>query len=187
MTSYRKRLRRTALLLFLLSAPAWAQAEPGDAVVGDWLVKTGDAVIHIDRSGDGYDGHIVWQLRNRYGPEDGPTLDGKLVVDRNNPDPAQRSRTLDGLRLMWDLRYDAERQEWTGGRVYDAEDGHTYRCLLRLIDADHLKLRGYFGISLIGGSSIWTRVRNFSPGTFPPQAPKPQQLPAGRPLAPSNS
>lgn len=148
---------------------------PADAVVGDWLVESADAVIRITRNGDGYDGHIVWQLHDHYGPEDGPQWNGKIVVDRNNPDPALRSRTLDGMRLMWDLRYDADLQEWTGGRVYDSDDGHTYRCRLRLEDPSHLRLRGYVGIPLLGGSSVWTRVKE-----FPKAAPTPASARASR-------
>lgn len=151
----------------LLPAFSWGAAgtadDPANAIVGDWLVESRDAVIHIDRHGDEFEGHIAWQLHNTYGPEDGPELNGKIAVDRNNPDPAKRSRPLDGLRLIWDLHYDPERHEWRGGRVYDADDGHTYNCMMHMIDANHLRLRGYFGITLIGGSSTWTRVSKVPP------------------------
>ncbi len=147
----------------LLLLPSLAWAGPGDGIVGDWLVASGDAVIRIARSGGHYDGHIVWQLHDTYGPEDGPDLDGKVVTDRHNPDPSQRSRPIDGLRLIWDLSYDPESQEWNGGRVYDADNGHTFRCRMWLLDPNHLKLRGYFGISLIGGDSVWSRVNKIPP------------------------
>ncbi len=159
-------LRSSLAALFaaaLTLLPTIARADPADAIVGDWLVETRDAVIHFSRGPDGYEGHIAWQLRNRYGPEDGPELDGKLAVDRNNPDPELRTRTLDGMLMIWGLRYHPEQQEWNGGHVYDADDGHIYRCLVRLKDPDHLKLRGYFGITLLGGSTIWTRVAHFPP------------------------
>jgi uncharacterized protein (DUF2147 family) len=152
--------------LCLLPAFSWganAADDPANAIVGDWLVESRDAVIHIERHGNEFEGHIAWQLHNTYGPEDGPELNGKLVLDRNNPDPAKRSRPLDGLRLIWDLRYDPDRREWRGGRVYDADDGHTYNCMMHMVDADHLRLRGYFGITLIGGSSTWTRVSKVPP------------------------
>jgi len=160
-----RRCRRALFACFamLLLIPALAWADPADAIVGDWLVASGDAVIRIARNGNSYDGHIVWQLHDTYGPEDGPELDGKPVVDRHNSDPTQRSRTLNGLRLLWDLHYDPENQEWNGGRVYDADNGHTFSCQMWIVDADHLKLRGYFGISLIGGASIWTRTRKIPP------------------------
>lgn len=151
----------TAVCLLLL--PFLAQADPTDAILGDWRVESQDAIIRFERDGDGYQGRIVWQLRNRYGPEDGPELNGKPVVDLNNPDPALRSRTLDGLRMIWDLHYDPDHNEWTGGRVYNSDDGHIYRCRIRMVDPDHLKLRGYFAITLLGGSTVWTRVNSLPP------------------------
>lgn len=155
-------MKALAATLLLLAPLAWA--DPADAIVGDWLVATRDAVVRFSRgAGGSYEAHIVWQLHDRYGPEDGPELNGKPALDRNNPDPALRSRTIDNLLLIWGLHYHPDEQEWNGGHVYDADDGHTYRCLVRLEDPDHLRLRGYVGISLLGGSSVWTRVTRFPP------------------------
>jgi uncharacterized protein (DUF2147 family) len=153
----------------LLVFPALA-ADPADGILGSWLVETRDAVIRFSRAADGsYEGRIVWQLHDRYGPEDGADWNGRVVVDRNNPDPGLRSRTLDGMLMLWGLRYQPDEQEWGGGHVYDADDGHTYRSLIRLKDPDHLRLRGYVGITLLGGSTIWTRVDRVPPR--PDQAP----------------
>lgn len=160
-----------AVLLLLLLQPARALPDPADAIVGDWLVETRDAVIRVSRVADGsYEGHIAWQLRDHYGPEDGAEWNGKVVVDRNNPDPALRGRLLDNLLLIWGLRYQVQEQDWQGGHVYNSDDGQTYRCRVRLNDPDHLRLRGYFGITLLGGSTTWTRVSSFPPrpGAPPP-------------------
>src|ERR1700679_109352 len=120
-------------LLLLLPSLAQAQTQtqvqpqpdPADGILGDWLVKGGDAVIRIQRHGDLFYGNIVWQLHTTFSAHDGPELDGKPATDRFNPDPELRSRPIDGLLLIWDLHYDAEQQEWTGGRVYDLNQGHT--------------------------------------------------------------
>jgi uncharacterized protein (DUF2147 family) len=161
----------------LLCAAAVAEPAPAaDGIVGDWMVASQDAIIRFARDGDGYDGRIVWQLHDKYGPEDGPELDGKPIVDRHNSDPSQRSRPVDGLRMIWGLHYDADEQEWDGGRVYDIEDGHTYSCNVHLADAEHLRLRGYFGITLLGGTTTWTRVR---------MLPSAGQNPAGTPTVPA--
>ncbi len=152
-----------ALLCWQAPASASAAADPANAIVGDWLVHSGDAVVHIDRHGDLFSGHIVWQLHNTFSAHDGPELDGKPATDIYNPDPALRSRPIDGLLLLWDLHYDAESDEWRGGRVYDADNGHTFGCQIHLADADHLKIRGYVGISLLGGTSTWTRISKIPP------------------------
>jgi uncharacterized protein (DUF2147 family) len=134
-------------------------AASATAIVGDWLVASKDAIIRIEQVGDQFEGHIAWQLHDTYGPEDGPALNGKTVTDQHNPDPALRSRPLTGLKLVWGLRYDAGSGQWLDGQVYDSDNGKTYHCQVHLIDADHLSLRGYIGISLLGGNTTWTRTR----------------------------
>lgn len=157
-------------VLPVLHAAAWSPSEdetpPSSGIVGDWLVESRDAIIRIERQGDTYEGRIVWQLHDTYGPEDGAALEGKLVTDRHNPDPALRDRPLTGLRLLWGLRYDAERRAWVDGEVYNADNGKTYHCLIHLLDRDRLSLRGYIGITLLGGSTTWTRTH------FPDASPR---------------
>lgn len=139
-----------------------AATDPGDALIGDWLVESRDATIRIYGAGSGddrhYDGRIVWLKDDHYHDDDGPELAGKPVMDLHNPEADKRQRPLLGLPLLWDLRY--KNGEWSEGRVYNADNGHSYRCTIRLIDADHLRLRGYLGIPLLGGSTTWTRVKS---------------------------
>lgn len=148
---------RTVLLAAGLALAATRAADPADALLGDWQVASRDAIVRIERVGDEYQGRLVWLLHDRYGPEDGPALAGRPVTDRNNPDPALRDRPLLGLRLLWGLHYDGA-GAWTGGWVYDSDDGRRYRCEIELEDRNHLRLRGYLGIPLLGGSTVWTRV-----------------------------
>lgn len=133
-------------------------ASPQPTIEGDWLVESRDAVIRIRRQGNQYEGHIVWQLHDTYGPEDGPELNGKTVTDLKNPDPALRSQPLTGLRLLWGLHYDAADGEWVDGHVYNSDNGKVYQCHVRLLDANRLRLHGFIGITLLGGNTVWSRV-----------------------------
>jgi len=171
----RRRRYRLALLvlasLLLVMPGARAVADRADTstadatgIVGDWLVAGHGAIIRIQQAGDRFDGYIAWQLHDVYGPEDGPALDGKVVTDRNNPDPALRARPLTGLRLLTGLRYDAADGKWRDGRVYDTENGHTYRCMAWLDGSDKLVFRGYVGIPLLGRDTHWRRVVMRTPG-----------------------
>lgn len=126
-------------------------------IEGDWLVESRDAIIRIQRQGDTFEGRIVWQLHDTYGPEDGPELNGKIVTDRNNPDPSLRDRPLTGLRLLWGLRYDASEHMWVDGQVYNSDNGKIYHCQVHLLDANRLRLHGYIGITLLGGNTTWAR------------------------------
>ena|ERR1700761_1159937 len=142
---------------------ALGQAPPDEnsaasAIEGNWLVSSRDAIIRIERQGDRFVGAIVWQLHDTYGPEDGPELNGKIVTDRHNPDPALRSRPLTGLRLLWGLRYDADAHAWVDGHVYNSDNGKEYHCQIHLPSPDQLVLHGYVGITLLGGNTTWTRT-----------------------------
>jgi uncharacterized protein (DUF2147 family) len=139
------------------------------AIVGDWLVESRDAVVRIEQAGGEYQGYILWQLHDTYGPEDGPALNGKIVTDRKNPDPALRSRPITGLRLLTGLKFDPGSNKWKDGHVYNSDNGRSYNCQVRLLGPDRLQLRGYIGISLFGGSTVWRRVtmRTPAPGQLP--------------------
>lgn len=48
--------------------------------------------------------------------------------------------------------------EFGGGEILDPETGSVYRCHIRLEDGgQHLVVRGYIGISLLGRSQTWLR------------------------------
>ena len=49
--------------------------------------------------------------------------------------------------------------EYSGGKILDPESGSLYKCNLELEGKDKLVVRGYMGISLIGRSQTWIRVR----------------------------
>ena len=49
--------------------------------------------------------------------------------------------------------------KWENGTIYDPKSGNTYSCTMELDGPDKLKVRGYIGISLIGRTDVWTRVR----------------------------
>jgi uncharacterized protein (DUF2147 family) len=161
------------LLLCLRLSAAAAEPLPADAIIGTWLVDSRDAVVRIDGVGAGetrrYVGRLAWLKNDRYRREDGPALDGKPVMDLNNPNPALRGQPMLELRLLWDLRY--EQNHWIGGRVYDSDNGHTFDCTVQLKDKDHLKLRAYvLHLPWLGGSTIWTRSPLPTAGTQAPAA-----------------
>ena len=82
--------------------------------------------------------------------------DGKTSKkDLKNDDQKLRGRNLKDLVLLNNLIY--ENGEYTGGKIYDPKNGSTYKCYM-VLDGNKLNIRGYIGISLIGRTSVWTRV-----------------------------
>ena len=132
--------------LFVLVWPVASSADVSD-VNGTWINGDGDGLIAVRVEGARISATILGSSGD---PVDRPK------TDVNNPDPMLRSRPLIGLELFKGFRYDGD-GEWSGGTIYDPNNGKTYRCKLKLVGPDALKVRGFIGISLIGRSETWTR------------------------------
>ena len=113
-------------LLFPFSA-AFAQD-----VIGKWKLEDGSAIVEVYKSGDAFNGKIVW-LNEPNDPDGTPAKDG------NNPDPSLRSRKLIGLNMLSGLKKNGN--EYTGGLIYDPGNGKTYNCSMR-VEGNVLKVRG---------------------------------------------
>lgn len=145
-------LRKIAALALLLACAILAGASTGDeetSPVGRW--KTQDAEIEIFEVDGKLSGKIA-ALNKEY------TSDGIEKTDISNPDPAKRSRPLVGLVFMTGFTPKGS-GKWDHGTVYDPKTGNTYASFLEYDGGDTLKLRGYIGISLIGRTAVWTKVK----------------------------
>lgn len=136
------------LLLSCLFLSASIQASDPDAVSGTWINAAGDGYIEITKNGDVYDGAIVG----------GPDQDDAVRLDDKNPDPTLRDRPLLGLKILRDFKATGT-NKWTGGSIYDPNNGKTYKCRLELNDDGTLSVRGFIGISLFGRTEIWKRKK----------------------------
>lgn len=144
-------MKNIFLFLFLLVAlPLLAASPSPDAVLGTWKNGSGKGHIQVYKQGDKYYGKIMW-LRDATGD------DGKPKVDRRNPDPAKQSKPLIGLVMMRDFKYNDG--EWTDGYIYNPSDGKEYKAYMKMQNNNTLSVRGYVGISWIGKTDTWTRVK----------------------------
>lgn len=134
-------------VLMLLSTCAWAQSL---SPVGIWTNEDGKARFEIYKCGDKLCGKIV-TLKE-------PLRNGKPKVDEKNPDKSLRNRPLAGLEFMNGFTYDSH-NKWDDGTIYDPESGKTYSCYMKMISKDKMEVKGYIGISLIGRTQTWTRVK----------------------------
>ena len=134
-------------MIFMLVPLAAAFAQD---VVGKWKLEDGTAIVEVYKSGDAYNGKIVWLEK--------PTeADGSPAVDDNNPDKALRSRKLIGLNMLSGLKKNGG--EYTGGTIYDPGNGKTYNCSMK-VEGDILKVRGSLDKKgLLGRTMDWFRVK----------------------------
>jgi uncharacterized protein (DUF2147 family) len=131
-----------ALLVLMLGTVSVARAQ--DVLLGRWLTEPRDGIIEITRAADNtYQGRII-----------GGNTPHRL--DQHNPDPGRRQQELLGQTILLGLHDDGA-VHWSGGSIYDPDSGRTYKCRIELLDPDHLKVRGFIGISLLGRSQTWSR------------------------------
>lgn len=62
-----------------------------------------------------------------------------------------------GVVLLRDMEPNGN--EWSGGNIIDPKSGRTYRCKMELDGPNRLRVRGFLGISLLGRTQVWERVR----------------------------
>lgn len=142
-----------------LAPRAEAQATgDGDRIVGRWLTaasSAGRATVEVTRAADGtFEAVIVALEKPLYPP--GDPMAGRERVDREHPDPARRSQPIIGLRFLEGFR--SRDGVWSGGTVYDPDNGKTYRGTLELAADGSLEVRGYIGIPLLGRTTTWQRA-----------------------------
>lgn len=145
-------MRKLALIfsfLFIASTGIFAQA---GSIVGHWLSEDRDAQIEVYRvPGSKFNGRIVWL-------EEPLNDEGKPKVDDKNPDVALRDRPTLGLEILKDFTFNASKQEWEKGTIYDPKSGKTYDAFMRLDGNNILRLKGFvLGMRFLGRESVWTR------------------------------
>ena len=119
-------------------------------VVGKWKLENGSAIVEVYREGDVYNGKIVWLQQ----PNE---ADGTPNVDDKNPDSKLRSRKLLGLNMLSGLK--KKDDEYTGGSIYDPNNGKTYNCSMK-VEGNVLKVRGSLDKrGLVGRTMDWHRVK----------------------------
>ncbi|WP_205412176.1 DUF2147 domain-containing protein [Sphingomonas crusticola] len=130
----------------MLAALASAAVSP-DAALGRWRTETRNGIVQVERCGASICGTLVGSDGLRTNPN---------LLDANNKNAALRGRKLMGLQILSGFtRGDGQ---WTGGTIYNGDDGGTYKATVTPVDADHLKVRGCIMWPLCK-TQTWTRIR----------------------------
>lgn len=139
---------KAALIACLLwQSQALAQSAP--SIAGIWLDDEGKGAVEITPCGDRMCGKIVW-LKNPLSPN------GTPWTDKLNPDPTKQLRPVCGLQIIGDAQKNGDK--WDGGWIYDPEEGKTWQLELSLKDANTMSVHGYAVVTLLGETSLWTRL-----------------------------
>ncbi len=155
--SFCKILKYSILALLLMAVVSLrAQVNKGERLVGTYRVvepeTKEDSKVKIFKTSDGkYKGQVVWLAK--------PNMkDGTPKRDILNPDPKKRNTPGDQIVLMWGFTYDADKDMWVNGEIYDPCHGKTYKCRLSFESPTKLKVRGYIGTPAFGKSMYWYKL-----------------------------
>lgn len=143
-------------LIFLCSQHTVAQTK-SDRIAGFYLTyddETGKekSQVQIFKASNGkYYGQIVWLKE--------PSDNGKPKTDLKNPDKQFHNKPIVGLQILKGFTYDAGKDEWKEGTIYNPANGKTYNCFMKFENATKLKIRGFIGSSWmgLGKTAYWTK------------------------------
>ena len=121
-------------------------ASTAEAITGpSWRTASGSGIVRMERC----DGNRLCGVITR-------VIGAPVANDARNPDPALRSRPLVGIRILSGFT-PAGPGRWTGGRIYNPEDGRSYRSELRTLPNGNLEVKGCVGP--VCQDQIWTPIR----------------------------
>jgi uncharacterized protein (DUF2147 family) len=132
--------------LFSIYTSVSAQEEK---VLGTWLNEEETSHIRVFKATNGnYYGKIEWLKED---PE---------RLDIHNPEESKQSEPLLGLMILKEFEYNADKERWDEGTIYDPDNGKTYDCFMWFDgDFNTLYIKGYvLGMKFIGRETIWKRV-----------------------------
>lgn len=136
----------------LATGDAFAQASSPNQIVGVWEAEDGVVKLEVFDAGGSYSGRMLY---------------GKLLVeadgktfkkDTQNPDPKLRSRSLEGIVFLTNLRWDPSDRRWEGGNWYSGANGRTASARASLV-GEKMEFRVYQGTPMLGRTMVMRRAR----------------------------
>lgn len=138
---------RLALSLppLLLAALASSPVDAATPISGRWISDGGKALVLIDRCGAALCGRIERVLK---------ATPGSVTTDVNNKNPALRQRPFVGLSIL--TGFADTGKDWRG-RIYNPEDGRTYKSIVSRNPDGTLKVKGC--IAFLCRTQTWRPAR----------------------------
>jgi uncharacterized protein (DUF2147 family) len=96
------------------------------------------------------DGVLSGRIERLFDPD--PKWDGRCDRCRDE----RKDQPVLGMTILTNMRKD--RDGYSDGEILDPENGHVYRCRLRVAEGGtRLEVRGFVGLSLFGRTQVWLR------------------------------
>lgn len=136
---------KTLLLNLFVFLTIGLQAQQADDLLGTYMTSEQDGMIEVSKQNNKYFGRLTWTK-----------TPGKL--DEHNPDAKQKTDKLVGKEILKGFVFDGK-STWHNGTIYDPKNGKTYNCKITRDAKGNLNVRGFIGISLIGRTAFWVKVK----------------------------
>lgn len=145
----------SGLALLVVSIPAIAADSTTD-ITGVWASDELGFELEIYGCGDtNFCGRVI-----SYSESD---RKADLAAPPPRKDAAGDQRIV-GRELLSGFEADRENgAKWSNGRIFNPQDGRTYKSTMTLADEDTLKLRAYVGAPIFGRNLILKRTDQYSP------------------------
>jgi len=140
--------------LFILFSCFCAKGQtiiPQEKVCGKWESTDKTLIIQVYMEDHEFKAKIVW-----FSDTEGKPM--SYWTDRNNPNPALRSRKILGLGVLSGLKYHANTNTWEDGIVYDSKNGREWNASAYIDKTGELRVRGYWHFKFIGRTMEFVRM-----------------------------
>lgn len=137
--------------IVMILAVSLMSFSPPASVIGRWKTiddETGKAISVVEIYEK--NGKIYGKVVDILNPKD----KSKTCVNCSGED---KNKPLLGLVVIKGLTKEGD--EYTNGKILDPKHGKLYKCYISCEGPDKLKVRGYIGVSLIGRTQYWHRVK----------------------------
>jgi uncharacterized protein (DUF2147 family) len=140
----------SSIVLLLMSMPF---SQFPQAIEGAWVTF------------DDHDGKATSVVRLKIERDTLVGIIDSLILDpEENQNPLcslcrgdKKEKPILNMQIVSNMRRSAN--EWSGGKILDPKNGKSYRCSIYMKTNDILVVRGYIGVSLIGRSQEWKRLK----------------------------
>jgi len=126
-------------------------ADPREKICGKWRSIDKDVDIQVYMQANEFKAKIIW-----YSDTEGKPMD--YWTDRNNPNPALRSRKILGMEVLRDLKYHPTTNTWEDGMVYDSKHSREWNASAYIDKNGQLRVRGYWHFKFIGRTMTFVRI-----------------------------
>ena len=124
----------------------------GDNLIGNYLIEHGKDVskVRFTKADDGTYTCQVYYLR------DNRDKRGNVILDVHNPDKSLRGIPCDRIVLIRGLKYNDQKQQWDGAKIYDPTRGLKANVTASFAPDGRHRLRGQ--VLGIGETLYWKRI-----------------------------